>query len=41
MQPEDYPTHLKRELVLEKEREEAERRQREIDKSTCKVSSQI
>lgn len=37
MQPEDFPAHLKRELVLEKEREEAERRQREIDKSTCKI----
>ncbi|RUS84034.1 hypothetical protein EGW08_008212 [Elysia chlorotica] len=37
MQPEDFPAHLKMELILEKEREEAERRQREIDKSTCKI----
>ncbi|GFR69510.1 ubiquitin carboxyl-terminal hydrolase 47 [Elysia marginata] len=37
MQPEDFPAHLKRELIQEKEREEAERRQREIDKSTCKA----
>ncbi|GFO12308.1 ubiquitin carboxyl-terminal hydrolase 47 [Plakobranchus ocellatus] len=37
MQPEDFPDHLKRELMMEREREEAERRQREIDKSTCKI----
>lgn len=37
MQPEDFPERLKAELKYIKDKEEAERRQREIDKSTCKV----
>ncbi|CAL1532778.1 unnamed protein product [Lymnaea stagnalis] len=37
MQPDDFPESLKAELRHMKEKEEAERRQREIDKSTCKI----
>ncbi|KAH9503711.1 Ubiquitin carboxyl-terminal hydrolase 47, partial [Bulinus truncatus] len=37
MQPEEFPEFLKAELRFMKEKEEAERRQREIDKSTCKI----
>lgn len=38
MQLEDFPESLKAEFRQQKEKEDAERRQREIDKSTCKVS---
>ncbi|XP_005108001.1 ubiquitin carboxyl-terminal hydrolase 47 [Aplysia californica] len=37
IEPEDFPESLKAELRQQKEKEEAERRQREIDKSTCKI----
>ncbi|XP_071112786.1 ubiquitin carboxyl-terminal hydrolase 47-like [Haliotis cracherodii] len=37
MMPDDFPKHLKRALQKQQEQEEAERKQREIDKSTCKI----
>ena len=37
IQPENFPEHLKLALQNIKEREEQEIRQRELDKSTCKV----
>ncbi|BFZ09544.1 hypothetical protein BsWGS_12583 [Bradybaena similaris] len=37
MQLEDFPDSLKAEFRQQKEKEDAERRQREIDKSTCKI----
>jgi hypothetical protein len=38
MNTEEFPEHIKGELRKLKEREENERKQREIDRSTCKVS---
>lgn len=35
--PEDFPAHMKRQLEELKTKEEAERKQREIDKCTCKI----
>jgi hypothetical protein len=40
IQPENFPEHLKLALQRLKDREEQEIRQRELDKSTCKVKSQ-
>ena len=37
MSPEEFPEPLKRQLQEQQLREEQERRQRELDKSTCKV----
>ena len=38
IQAEDFPTHIKQHLQMMKDREEFERRQRELDKSMCKVN---
>ena len=37
MQVDDFPDHLKNLFDGMQDREEAEKRQKEIDKSTCKV----
>ncbi len=37
MTVEEFPQHLKSELEQQVNKEEAERRQREIDRNTCKV----
>lgn len=37
IQAEDFPPHIKKHLQLMKDREEFERRQRELDKSMCKI----
>ncbi|KAJ8315140.1 hypothetical protein KUTeg_007290 [Tegillarca granosa] len=37
IQPDNFPEHLKKHLQQIQEREEAEKRQRELDKSTCKI----
>ncbi|XP_046546344.1 LOW QUALITY PROTEIN: ubiquitin carboxyl-terminal hydrolase 47-like [Haliotis rubra] len=37
MVPDEFPQHLKMALQKQQEQEEAERKQREIDKSTCKI----
>lgn len=36
---EDFPEHIKSLVQKEKESEEQEKRQREIERNTCKVSS--
>lgn len=37
---EDFPEHIKRLVQKEKESEEQEKRQREIERNTCKVYTQ-
>lgn len=37
MLPEEFPDALKRQLEEQQNKEEQERKQRELDKSTCKV----
>jgi hypothetical protein len=37
----DFPAHIKQHLQMMKDREESERRQRELDKSLCKVRMKI
>lgn len=37
IQPETFPENVKRQLQQLKDKEEAEKRQKELDKSTCKV----
>ena len=39
MSIEELPKHLKDELERQANKEEAERRQREIDRNTCKVNN--
>lgn len=37
----EYPEHIKRLVQKEKELEEQEKRQREIERNTCKVCSDL
>lgn len=37
IQSDDFPAHIKQHLQMMKDREESERRQRELDKSLCKI----
>ena len=39
LDPEDFPEHIKHLVQKEKEAEDQEKRQREIERNTCKVAT--